>query len=394
VKLVDLPRPIPLSLYEETREVVRKTYAKIPGVVDVIEYGTIPHPGISDMDFIVVIEPGAHVDIPSLRTYTEDQQYAMSHTHFVISSTALPHIRLLDPFIVNFTPLLGRTNHTIDTLEPLSDEELRAFALEYPFVSWILPWLKFFAEVECLQKLPCRYFLEGIKLLPYCFRELHRAGLIDQPVDKNADCFRSLASEWFDLPENDLLDRVHEALEKNRESIKLYLKILSKGLKAAHHSHSIIYNFDSDVYIFEKDRTEVDIDFTQTHSPFTSQTYTRVIHKIPIEFSAPLNRLLFEAGHVPDFVRSKITTNLTDLPVITHHILEKRTQLINQTIDDVKHVRGGKLLGQTYGYRIHARPDGGSIRAKIGGMYDRLMERYAGTPFGGILKHKHLHVTL
>lgn len=407
MKLIDLPRKIPPSVYEETREEVRKKYATIPDVVDVIEYGTIPHLGISDMDFIVVIEPGAKIDLPSLRTYTKEQQYAMDHAHFVISTDALPRLRLLDPFLVHFTSLLKRTSYTLQTLDSLSTEELRAFAIEYPYVSWILPWLEFFARVECLQELPSRYFLESIKNLPHSFRELHRAKLIDQPIDPNAIVFQSLADKWFEISDNHRVTRVQEALEKNRKSTKIYLDILKNGLASkskwrktnhyklstTHYPQSITYNFGHEVYIFEENRTDIEIDFTRTHSPLTSQAYNHAVVYLPLILSAPLNRLLFETGPLPDFIRKHTSVSLAQIPVFTHPALEERTQLINQTLHDVRNVRGGKLLGQTYGLRIAARGGGGNMRAKLGGAYDRCIAKMGSSSLGRVFRQERLHIT-
>ncbi|MBI3336873.1 hypothetical protein HYZ98_04925 [Candidatus Peregrinibacteria bacterium] len=409
VTLVGLPRQIPMSVYEETIEAVRERYQHIPGVTDVIEYGTIPHPGISDTDFIVVIEPGAEVDIPSLKTYTKDQQYVMGSIPFIISAETLPQLRLIDPFLVNFTPLLGRTPYTLKSFHPLSEEELRFFSLEFSFLSWILPWFEFFARVECLQELPCRYFLESIKQSPRAFRELHRAGLIDAPIDPNADLYQALTNEWFEIDERDRSRRVMDVLKKNLASTKQYISILRKGLqqrtliyktderhtiKRTTHKNAICYDFGSEAYIFQKGREHIEVDFTRTHSPFNAQTYQRALVFLPFECSAILNRLLFESGHFPDFIRRHTSTDLAEIPVFTHPTLEKKTQLINQTLEDLKNVRGGKFLGQTYGCRIHAQPTGGSLRARLGGAYDRSIPTLAQGAFGRLFKKDHLRTKL
>ncbi len=71
VQLTELPRRLTQDDYNATRAMLIERYRATPGVFALLEFGTIPYPGISDMDFFAVVEPGTTVVLPHFSSYTD-----------------------------------------------------------------------------------------------------------------------------------------------------------------------------------------------------------------------------------------------------------------------------------------------------------------------------------
>ncbi len=400
-----------LSSYDETFEVAKETYKKIEGVEEVVDFCTIPLPGISDIDLIVVVKPHANVTIPALKSYSKDQQYIFYHSHFLLSQGTIANLRYFDPCLVRFQPLLGNITYSFDDSELTkhTEEEHQALGVDYALVSWLLPSLKSIAKTQATGELECRYFLESIRIIPYIYRELHRAGFTDQETSANAEMFRELGNRWFEFSEEEQIERCEKVFAALCEDSLKLLKICDEGLQGCElkklpkpfpprtnlhksllreYPNSIGIRIENEIFIFQKGRSEIKLIYQKFKSPLTKQVYERAIHLLPLNTSATQNRLLFEEGLVPDQFGKCFFTDLNEVPVFTHPALEKRTQVTNQALDETRNTEGGKLMGKTYGFRFKPRRIlwDSNLRGRLGGIYDRRMEKVIDTSFGKYLR--------
>ena len=139
----------------------------------------------------------------------------------------------------------------------------------------------------------------------------------------------------------------------------------------------------------KKERADIELTYQHFKSLVTNQAYERSVAVLPLHLSATQNRLLFEEGHVPDKFRCCFFTDLSEIPVYTHPALERRTRIINQTLDETSNVEGGKMLGKTYGLRFSPKQNefDWNLRGRIGGIYDRSIEKLIRTPLGKPLRN-------
>jgi hypothetical protein len=409
-----------MEVYDGTRERVKELYRAIPGVTEVVEYGTVPLPGISDMDFIVVVEPHAKVDIPSLKQFTPEQRYAQEHSHYVVSETVIKSLRSFDPWIVNVFPRLDTHSLTMDDLEDHDEEGRHAISLDYIFTSWMIPSLQTIGRIHANDAVECREFFELIKGVKYCYREMKRAGACEHETTDDAEFFHTFQKQWFKMSDAEQRETVVSVVNRFERAVsdvcltdaealheRSVLRTVPGALKNAAKSHqikllskyphSIGIDLGSTILIYEQDRTKIEIDCTIFHSPVSKTTYEKQLILVPLSLSASQNRLLFEDGLVPDAYQKAFFTDLDEVPVFTHAALEKRTRVTNTMLEEIKNVRGGKILGKSYGFRYEAvRPGAskGTLRARLGGVFDRTMKKLTETPVGTLFKKQQAHVIL
>jgi hypothetical protein len=96
----DLPEPVGLDLYRRAREEFCEYFARVEGVHAIYRYGSVTYPGLSDLDFMVVLNddyqhrPGVEYSNPRFST---EAKYAVHHQQFFISRHLFPTHNLLIP---------------------------------------------------------------------------------------------------------------------------------------------------------------------------------------------------------------------------------------------------------------------------------------------------------
>src|SRR4051812_10906694 len=99
-RFVNFPRPLPFGAYESAASEFVAYYDRVPGVVSIHRFGSISFPGLSDLDFIVVLaddyrnSPEARFDIAG---FSSDTQYVLYHPQLLLPETLLSSLHLLVP---------------------------------------------------------------------------------------------------------------------------------------------------------------------------------------------------------------------------------------------------------------------------------------------------------
>ncbi len=404
LNLTDLPRSVPISLYDETREEVRRKYRETPGVVEVLEFGLIPLPGISDMDFFVLTEPGSTVAFPRTGTYTPEQKWAMLHMHFAVSRNAFEDLRCFDPWLMQIVPLLhSDSRFAMENVRQLDEEARHALSYDHVMVSWLLAATEAVAQITATREVHVREFLEMIKGTEYCHRELKRATATSTEALPYTTAFMNLRKEWFTIPDADRGIRISEAFDQYKETTKILLQTLTAQLNhiATHvlpvtlpprtlrhrkllkkYTGSLIVQTADSTYVYQKGRTESEITYESWKSPLSSRRYGHGTYVFPLSLAATQNAYLMSEGVLSDQYRRCSATDLQELPVLDHPALHHRCHVMNNQVHDTLHVTGSKQPILTYGAELPFHAKGGTLRGQLGGMYDRMMMGIHDTPLG------------
>ena len=212
MKLTDVPRSIDAAAYDAMRDTVRQTYTDMPGVAGVVESGRVLHPGISDMDFIVIVEPGSSPPLPKFGSYTEQERTIMVHKHFVMSTNTYPHVSLVDPWMRDVTPLVGGEQWHLKE-QSFSADDRASLSFAFMMGNSLTGMLTFLIHSAATQQIPVRKFMEEAKYSAYYERELKAMGLLDQhATDTSIALYQGLREEWFAMDAQQRERSVHDAL--------------------------------------------------------------------------------------------------------------------------------------------------------------------------------------
>lgn len=413
--LTDLPRPFPLPLYDATREEVRRRYRSVPGVIEVLEWGLIPNPGISDMDFSVLVEPGAPVAFPQTKTYTEDERWAMMHLHFVVSGNLFTEFRCIDPWLMqNIIPLLHpHGNYVAGNIRELGEEERHILSYDHIVTAWIFGAAELIAQANATGEIACRNFLENIKGTDYCHRELKRAGATNLPALPYGEEFAQLRKEWFALTELDQQQRIARAFQQYTESISIIIHTLTEHLTRIcqralpvslpprttrqhallkKYPGSLIVHMGNATLVYQKDRTESELLYESWKSPLHAKRYGHGTYVFPLALAATQNIHLMNEGPLSKQYRQCAATDLREVPVLDHSALHHCCSIMNQQVRDTLRVAGSKQPIITYGAELRQGTRGGTLRAQLGGMYDRWMGNISETPLRSLVRRSQARV--
>jgi hypothetical protein len=92
LRLIDLPRPCESELYAHTIDKVVNELSARRFVDSVYQVGGIRHPGISDIDLLVVVEDSAASESNPLAILTDEERYLFTHSCFLIPVSLAPEL--------------------------------------------------------------------------------------------------------------------------------------------------------------------------------------------------------------------------------------------------------------------------------------------------------------
>lgn len=415
--LTDLPRDFPMPLYDATREEVRRKYRGLPGIIEVLEWGMIPNPGISDMDFSILVEPGASVAFPQMKTYTGDERWAMMHLHFVVSKNLFTEFRCIDPWLMqNIAPLLHpESEYRAENIRELGEEERHVLSYDHIVTAWIFGAVELIAQVRATGEIACRNFLENIKGTDYCHRELKRAGGTTLQGLPYGEEFSKLRKEWFGIPEDEKPLRIAHAFAQYEETISILLRSLTEHLNRTtkkmlpvalpprtsrdrallkKYPGSLIVQMGSSTFVYQKDRTKSELTYEAWQSPLHAKRYGHGTYVLPLVLSATQNAHLMNEGLLSDHVRRCAATDLPEVPVFDHPAMHHFCALMNGQVQDTLSVTGSKQPIVTYGAELPYRRRGGTLRARSAGAYDRWMGGIHATPWRSLVRRSEAQVVL
>lgn len=409
MRYTDLPQFIGIDVYERARLTLTEKYGKTLGVLDVFEFGTIPLPGISDMDFHVIVKANVETSFPRMKDFAPDERYAMLHKQFVLTEESWNDFHYIDPWFIKGIALLGRVGVPARTL---SEEDHHALSLYYILLNWLLPFLRTIAQIECTQELPVREMLEIIKGTAYPYREFKRMSATTADGDPSKAFFEELRSTWFTLNQAEQEERIFEAFHRFSKSIGTLLTIMNEEMKKRMHAiptpehrktrmhakilkrypQSVVLDTGDDIFVYQKDRASLELFYETFRSPLSSAKPERGLYLLPLELSAIQNSHLMTSGPVSQWYKHTFATDLASIPMYQHPAIDHLLRVMNKNVEETKMVHGAKQPFTTFG--MPSPLPSRSFRARLGRLYDAVLSFMTRTSIGGLLRNKKLHMML
>lgn len=354
--------------YDEARIEIVNQVCNTPGLVALFEYGWIPYPGISDMDFWAVFSGDAEkMGLPARPALSPKTKYLMSHQITLFAEKHYRKMLYFDPWTTNIWPNGQRLLYkqggierdlNFENIKFTKDERdvLSLARVEEDLVA-MNPTIFLYAK----KKLPVRHILEVIKTCVYIIREINN--ITDIKINSTfPEELQNLRASWFKI------DRRQAA----RRLIKLFYDGLLISFKAAFslndwaRQHSELQrvqdlgirktNFFNQSFLDKKSKNiylnsfgdrRVFTDFV--HNPSQAMELSinscqkleikvgrrsRIIDFYvvfqPLELSSFFMGLISEKGLLSDNLRRNTFSNLEELLVFRPKIFREKAKMINE----------------------------------------------------------------
>lgn len=385
------PRPIGIDVYDRARASILRKHRGIEGVLAMLEFGTIPLPGISDIDFFIVIEPDADVVLPPFRSYDPLEQYAMSSRQCVISPETLQSLSFYDPWIVQVTPHWVQSDAYRYVPERFSPSAYAGLSLHFLFEKIVYGSLPFIAQTRSRNSIDVRHFFEESKQIKYFHRECKKMG-IACPHDPTIVEFDTFAQQWFTLGEE----------ERERELIRLYthfensivllcsvmmqyastivtpdptkefpVRTLTHAEYLHRYPRSFVIDRGDTAYVFADNISSVILELDQYFLPLQAGSPQQVMTIVlPWACGCLASQHVYTSGDFSAYVRSLMCTDAPSIPSFRHPELEQLHVLQNRNLHAMRNVKNAKRYEITFGYSPER-----SLRNMIGHPFRSLHQR-------------------
>jgi len=379
MKLVDLPQPTEMSAYEDARAAIKEKYANVKGVQAVLEYGTVPFPGISDIDLIVIAKPYTTTKMPRMKEFTKAQRFILTHRPYIFSESTHHLLRFIDPWIIHATPLLDNTDtYDLSHVRTISKEE-HYWASTRRMLHWSFVFLRFITNTRATNSFACRSFMDHSIGIKYFYRELNLMNIEEENGDPNIPFFIKIRENWFTLNAQQQHTILEEGLEKFTESLRKFLKILSVHLSKAAGNKKIEGNFPAKsryqrkllaqypcsaivdtgetIYIYQEGRDEIELHcevFRPIFTKFYGNEVKQFLYLLPLSLSAISNNHLAKKGVISEQYRSCFFTDMDTVPIISHTAINTFMDMVNKSKNEMKNISLKELFA-TYGLRKKPR---------------------------------------
>lgn len=369
-RVFDLPVKYAPSDYDEARIEIVNKIRQIPGIIALFEWGYIPVPGISDMDFRAVFADDApKMYVPRNPVLSRKTLYLMEHNVFIISERHYRKVLYFDPWTTNIWPNGHRLLWQRDDIKrDLSFEKIN-FAKEAKDVlsigrmeealEGVFSLLPFYVKKE----LPIRSVFEVMKDCVYMIREIN--AITDRKIDPAfSQDFQNLRSSWFELDQKEgvrkLIEIFHRGMLISFEiSFSLgdwlgkntrLIPATELGIKKiGPWNHSYLDKVARNVYLstFGERRVFTDIVKTPKQALEMSLGSFRKLKDFYIIFQSferagMVLSLVGEKGLLSDYLKNDIWTNQAEVPVLEPEVLREKNKMINEITEtyNKKQVRG------------------------------------------------------
>ena len=123
----DYPYYVPLRIYENAIQGMVEKLRRQEEVISIFQIGSISHPGISDIDLVVVFKENGTFHLDPLEGLSKTERYLFIHTPFGVSKTDLKEAQRYT-FFQNWRLLWGEK--LIGEGNNLSEEETKRLKIQ------------------------------------------------------------------------------------------------------------------------------------------------------------------------------------------------------------------------------------------------------------------------
>lgn len=360
-QISDLPIRHSEEEYEEARKEIVNKIKQVPEIIALFEFGYIPVPGISDMDFRAVFPDDAEkMYMPREPELSDKTKYLMEHNVFILSEKHYKKSLYFDPWTWRVWPDGHRLLFQREGIErDLNFEKIKFTKEEEDALSigrieealtGIFSLMPFYVRKE----LPVRTVFEVLKDCVYMTREINL--ISDRKIDPSfSQDFQELRASWFGLDKEEgakrLIDVFHRGLACGFEIafslsdwLSKYSQIEpSRFRKTGPGNASYLDKKNKNVYLisFGEKRVFTNAVDTPQKAMEMSLKSCRKIKKgketidfyiafLPFEMSSMILGLARESGILSDNLRKDIYTNQKEVPVLIPKILREKNRMINE----------------------------------------------------------------
>ena len=318
IEFFNYPRYYPGTVYEATIKRVSERY--LPSVSAIYTFGSKITPGISDIDFIMVVDDKS-ASIPiSLRLFLLDKKakYVVSHPFFFITKGDMEDIRLIYPN-ANFKLVAGKEV----SLNKINTEENRFCELVTSIDLILRHFPRDYLISLSKNRVDVRELLLRLNALTISFDALKRGGRKTEPGwDDFYEEIKRVRRTWFTMD------------KKGRERILLRL-----GRSAIHISIGLTEEFNRLLrrYVYVEGEGVIYRGF-QNKAMFIKNwsregatdwvKKKRVYVPLPLEFAALLSEYSKHKGPVSNYIKRNLEGNI-DFEIKNRALIKKRVDILN-----------------------------------------------------------------
>ncbi len=192
-RFIDIPHHVPPEQYEITISKLVELIQRETAVISIYRLGNVNHPGISDIDLLVVFKNGSKCSLNVIEHLNQEDKYLLTHSLFGISEQRfeeLVHYGFWD----NLKCIYGTTHEF--KVAPFSDEQKAYYhtqiALEFMFKNYIdlSTQIKYGA-------IKLRSIIQEIKGVRY---DLEFLSIEGKPINQLMQQFLNRLDHWFENP--------------------------------------------------------------------------------------------------------------------------------------------------------------------------------------------------
>lgn len=198
IDLAQLPREIPAVLYETGRRRIVSELGRKDGVLSIYDYGTVKHPGISDLDILVVFESDPPEWLPDLSTdFDPLVDELVGHGNLImLDRSTFENLHYIDPRLMP-RHLSGERIKLKNV-----DSETAMFRDHASVVDWLPERVYQIQQLRLRLELPVMRSLQLLKSLSYSFRIIDNKVGFEAGIDFE-DQIDELRTNWFEYSEEE-----------------------------------------------------------------------------------------------------------------------------------------------------------------------------------------------
>jgi hypothetical protein len=389
-RVYDLPIQYGEEDYNDARFEIIQQAKKTPELAALFEYGYIPVPGISDMDFWAVFPNDAKsMYISTSPALSEKTKYLMKHQITLITEKHYKKLLFFDPWTTNVWPNGHKLLYKRDDIErglnfqklEFTKEELEVLSLTR--VEEVLRSIHSAVSFYAKKELPIRDLFETLKSCTYVLREVNN--ITSQKINPSfSEDLQELMKNWFEIEQKEAIRKFvnifHEGLlvsfkcsfaladwakrhckSENLNEIGvrktgfLNKPSLDKGAQNVYVNTFGGRQVYSDVIKTPEQALEVSIN-SYKRAKINLGRRSKVIDFYiifqPLGAAATHLGLVSENGLLSDSLKKNTFSNMEQAPVFRHKIFQEKVKMINEITEiyNEKQGVGGKgwLFGNNY----------------------------------------------
>lgn len=213
VSVVQFPNPLSHDDYEVGRQRIVSEFSDRDGLMGIYDYGTVEHPGISDLDLMFVFEqnstPPWVADLSTTFDPLVDELVGRGNI-IVIDEQTFQRLNFIDPHLEP-KYVAGNRLSCKDV-----DRDTAMYRNHASVMDWLPERVYQIQRLTVADEIPVMRTLQLLKSLGYSLQivdELYEL----EPGVKFADSVESLRSSWFDYSREEQKETLFEMIEEAKE---------------------------------------------------------------------------------------------------------------------------------------------------------------------------------